>query len=67
MADDVTSLRLTFNVTMDKDGTKICCSSLHTHSNIAVLLSINGKLRHSMYIDNSQCIIVLMVCTQNVH
>ena len=42
-ADDVTSLSLTFNVTKDKNGTMISCSSLYTRSNKAVLLSISGK------------------------
>ena len=36
------SLMLTFNVTMDKNGTKIYCSSLATNSDVAVLLTIIG-------------------------
>ena len=40
---DVTSLTLTFNVTMDKNGTKIHCSSLDISSTIAVLLTLSGN------------------------
>ena len=39
---NITSLMLTFNVTMDKNGTEIYCSSLATSSDIAVLLTIIG-------------------------
>ena len=39
---NIASLMLTFNVTMDKNGTEIYCSSLATNSDIAVLLTIIG-------------------------
>ena len=39
---NIASLMLTFNVTMDKNGTKIYCSSLATNSDVAVLLTIIG-------------------------
>ena len=39
---NITSLMLTFNVTMDKNGTEIYCSSLATNSDVAVLLTIIG-------------------------
>ena len=39
---NIASLMLIFNVTMDKNGTEIYCSSLATNSDVAVLLTIIG-------------------------
>ena len=43
-ADHVSSLSLMFNTTMKKNGTTIYCSSFNTHSNVAILLVMSGKL-----------------------
>ena len=47
LAHGITSLTLTFNMTLDKNGTRIYCSSADTNSDIAVVLSINGKLHQN--------------------
>lgn len=39
----MTTLTLRVNVTADKNGTEVYCSSLDTHSDIALLIAISGN------------------------
>ena len=42
----MTTLTLRVNVTADKNGTEVYCSSLDTHSHTAILITISGNLFH---------------------
>lgn len=61
---NIFSLSLMFNATMEKNGTRIYCSSFTTHSNVAVLLVMSGKFNSNSLQTKYLIILMCKLCLE---